>query len=155
MDYILYLSFIAFESASNKHFLAFSLCPDMVQLRASPVLYAECGTKVILKCEVSSPHGLSVKHMGWSLNGGSLCSVKDDLLDPHPPRLRGFRCMYSHGHLSLVLHDVQPQHGGNSTYMCKLRSNKGAPHATTRVEFKGQSAYLRLTLSWNKTNRSW
>lgn len=123
----------------------------MVRLSSSPVLHAECGTNSILKCEISSSkQGLSVKYMGWSLNDGSLCFVKENLTINYTHSLRRFHCMYSHGHLSLVLHDVQPQDGGNSTYVCKLRSNKGATHTTTRVEFKGQSAYLLLTLEWNK-----
>ena len=149
-----FLSFIAFwpsfKTALIKHCLAFSLGPDMVHLSAPPVLNAECGTEAILKCDVASPkHGLSVKHMGWYRNGGPLCSVKENVLiyHNHSHSLGRFHCLYSHGHLSLGLHNVQLQDGGNSTYVCKLRSNRGATHATTRLEFKGQSTYLPFTLS--------
>lgn len=113
----------------------------MVQLRAAPVLHAECGTDVSLKCEVSSPkQGLSVKYLGWSLNAAPLCFLTENSPINQSESLRRFHCMYSHGHLSLVLHNAQPRDGGN--YACKLRSNKGTAHAATRVEFKGQSAYL-------------
>lgn len=123
----------------------------MVELSNSPIVYAKCGTAVILKCEVSSPKdGLLVKHMGWSLNGDLLCSIDDITPVHHKNRLPVFRCLYSHGNLTLVLEDVQPQDGGNSTYVCKLRSNMGVANKATTVEFKGQSAYLLLTLSWNK-----
>lgn len=123
----------------------------MVQLSSSPVLYAECGTTVTLKCEVSSPEqGLDVKHMQWSLNGSSLCSVRENQLVNPTHSQRHHHCMYSHGHLSLILHNVQPQDVGTSTYVCKLRSNRGISDTDTRVEIKGQSIYLLLTLSWNK-----
>lgn len=119
----------------------------MVQLSSLPVLYAECGTKVTLKCEVSSPEqGLDVKHMEWSLNGSSLCSVRENQL-VNPTHSQRHHCMYSHGHLSLILHNVQPQDVGTSTYVCKLRSNRGISDTDTRVEIKGQSIYLLLTLS--------
>lgn len=123
----------------------------MVQLSSSPVLYSECGTKVTLKCKVSSPEqGLDVKHMEWSLNGSSLCSVRENLLVNPTHSQRQHHCMYSHGHLSLILHNVQPQDVGTLTYVCKLRSNRGVSHTDTRVELKGQSTYLLLTLSLNK-----
>lgn len=120
----------------------------MVELSTSPVLYAECGTAVILKCEISSlKDGLLVKHMRWSLNGDSLCSVDDNAPIHYKHRLRHYRCLYSHGNLTLVLEGVQLRDGGNSTYACKLRSNMGVANKVTTVEFKGQSAYLLLTLS--------
>lgn len=120
----------------------------MVELSTSPILYAECGTAVILKCEVSSPKdGLLVKHMGWYLNGGLLCSIDDITPVHHKNRLPVFRCLYSHGNMTLVLEDVKLQDGGNSTYVCKLRSNMGVANKVTRLEFKGKSTYLLLTLS--------
>lgn len=117
-----------------------------MELRPSPtVVYAECGTAVNLSCEVPPlTNDLSVKHMGWSLNGSSLCSVDaEGKLSPHHKHSpRPFHCSYSHGHLSLSFPNVQLLDGWNSTYMCKLRSNKGTAHTWTAVQFKGQRAYL-------------
>lgn len=109
------------------------------------LVHAECGTDVTLYCEVAPlKDGLSVKYMGWSLEENALCSVDTEghLSTQHRHSPRPFRCRYSHGHLSLVFHDVQLLDGWNSTYMCKLRSNKGIAHTTTTVQFKGQPAYL-------------
>lgn len=117
-----------------------------MELRPSPsVVYAECGTEVTLNCEVPPlTNDLSVKHMGWSLKGSSLCSVdtegKLSTHRKHSPR--PFHCSYTHGHLSLSFPNVQLLDGWNSTYMCKLRSNKGTAHTETTVQFKGQPAYL-------------
>lgn len=110
---------------------------DMVQLNSSSVLYAECGTKVTLKCEVSSPEqGLNVKRMEWSLNGSSLCFVRENRLVNSTNNLKHHICMYSHGYLYLILHSVQPQDAGTSAYVCQLRSNRGVSQTETRVELK-------------------
>lgn len=115
----------------------------MVQLSSWPVLSADCGTKVTLKCEVSSPELVrDVKHMEWSRDGASLCSVRDNQLVNPSHRQKHHLCLYTHGHLSLILHNVQPRDGGASAYECQLRSNRGVTRTDTRLEFKGQSIYL-------------
>lgn len=118
------------------------MCSGLVQLIQSPrVVYAECGKEVLLKCEVSSPQdGLSVKFMGWSLDGKSMCSVNTEgnLVINHTHSLSSFHCHYSHGQLVLRIHNMQPQDAGSSTYACKLRSNMGTAHKNTTVLLKGQ-----------------
>lgn len=123
----------------------FPWCPGAVELRPSPtVVYAECGTQVNLNCEVHPlKNDLSVKHMGWSLNGSSLCNVdtEGNLSIHHKHSPKPFHCLYNHGHLSLRFPNVKLLDGWNSTYMCKLRSNKGTAHIETTVQFKGQHSY--------------
>lgn len=118
------------------------LCTELLKLRQNPRISAECGKRVTLNCDVaSSREGLSIKHMQWSLNGTSLCTVdKQGQVTEHPVHtIGGFQCKYIHGQLSLVLHKVQPRETVNSKYTCKMHCNQGVRHMNTAVELQGQS----------------
>lgn len=114
---------------------------EMVSLQPSPRVFAACGQGATLNCAVaSSLDKLSIKHMEWSLNHGSLCSVDaTEYLTTHSGNTTGpFHCEYTTGQLLLVLHKVRPKDGLNSEYMCKLKSTRGAKHITTKVELQGE-----------------
>ncbi|KAM7394057.1 hypothetical protein PAMP_020882 [Pampus punctatissimus] len=112
---------------------------DLAKLHVSSKINAECGKQVILICNVSlSLEGLSIKHMGWSHNK-SLCSVDStgQMTTNHNNAISDFHCEYNNGQLSLIFQEVQPLETGHSTpYTCKLHSNKGVPHAVTKVELQ-------------------
>ncbi|KAA8594992.1 uncharacterized protein LOC116705339 [Etheostoma spectabile] len=110
---------------------------EFVKLSVTPKITAECGKEVTLNCNVSSSrHGLSIKHMNWSQNNRSLCSLdKEGNITHHKHTLSHFHCEYKHGtQLSLIFKRVQPLESGD--YRCKLQSNQGAKHQYTRVELQ-------------------
>ncbi|XP_034393702.1 uncharacterized protein LOC117733890 [Cyclopterus lumpus] len=109
---------------------------ELVKLSVSPGITAECGDRVILKCDVSSSRkGLSIKHMEWFQSRTSVCSVDGEgKIKNHTQSPSDFYCEYQHGQLSLVLTRVKPLERGN--YTCKLQSNRGALHADTSVELQ-------------------
>lgn len=109
---------------------------ELAKLSVTPAITAECNQQVTLHCNVSSSgNDLSIKHMKWSRNKTSLCSVDDKgKLTTHTHNLSEFHCEYKHGQLSLIFKRVQPLDSGNSKlYMCKLQSNQGASHDYTGV----------------------
>ncbi|XP_058495639.1 uncharacterized protein LOC131466444 [Solea solea] len=109
---------------------------ELVGLRVSPKITAECGKQVTLQCNVSSSlNGLSVKHMEWS----HLCSVNSEGNISYSRGTFGdFYCEYEEGQLSLVFRTIRPdlESRDPKTYRCKLQSNKGAPHEYTTVELE-------------------
>lgn len=113
----------------------------MLSLQPSASVSAACGQRAALNCAVSSSlHGLSVKHMEWTLDHCSLCSVDKhgNVTNRHGNGPSGhFHCEYATGRLVLVLHRVRPKDAGD--YMCKLKSNRGAKHIDTRVELQGEN----------------
>lgn len=111
---------------------------ELVKLSVSHKISAECGKRVILTCEVSSStHQLSIKRMEWSQGKTSLCVMDGEGNITRHNHTSGLHCMYQDGHLSLVLHKVQPlDSGASNRYMCKLQSNKGVAHEYTTVELK-------------------
>lgn len=113
---------------------------ELVKLKVSPRITAECGQQVTLNCSVSSSQpGLSIKHMEWSHNKASLCSVDSEgnTTTHHSDYLSGFRCEYKDRQLSLIFQEVQPLGSGHSRpYMCKQHSNRGAKHGYTTVELQ-------------------
>lgn len=114
----------------------------MVSLQPGASVSAACGQRATLECAVaSSLDKLSIKHMEWSLNQASLCSVDArESVTTHSGNTTGrFHCEYARGRLLLVLHEVRPNDAVNSDYMCKLKSNRGAKHMTTKVELQGES----------------
>lgn len=136
-----------FFSPFNLSAVFVSLSTDLVKLHVSSKITAECGKQVTLICKVSSSlEGLSIKHMGWSQNK-SLCSVNSEgkITTNHRHTLSDFHCEYKDGQLSLNFQEVQPSDIEHSnSYMCKLHSNKGAPHGSTKVELQGQNPHLFL-----------
>lgn len=128
-----------------KFFYFQSLCTELVTISTSPKMTAECGKHVTLNCNVSSSRNvLSVKYMEWSLNKISLCSVDSEgkMTKHHIHTLSDFHCKYTHGQLSLILHNVRPLESANANYRCKLQSEQGAGHRYTTVELQGQSPHL-------------
>ncbi|XP_029288942.1 uncharacterized protein LOC115009102 isoform X2 [Cottoperca gobio] len=112
---------------------------ELVKLRVSPRIIAECGKQVTLNCNVSSSrNGLSIKHMEWFQNHTSFCSVDSEgKITNHRHTQSDFHCEYRHGQLSLIFRRVQPLESRNSKpYVCKLQSNNGASHAKTSVELQ-------------------
>lgn len=108
---------------------------ELVKLRVTPKITAECNQQVTLNCNVtSSRNGLSIKHMEWSQNNKSLCSVDGKGLITPTNTLSDFHCEYQHGQLSLIFQRVQPLESGS--YRCKLKSNRGALHEYTTVELQ-------------------
>ncbi|KAG7486740.1 hypothetical protein JOB18_037802 [Solea senegalensis] len=111
---------------------------ELVGLRVSPKITAECGKQVTLQCNVSSSlNGLSVKHMEWSYRKMHLCSVNSEgniSYSRDTDKIWDFYCEYEEGQLSLVFRTAQPDL--QNEYRCKLQSNKGAPHKYTTVELE-------------------
>ncbi|KAF1395054.1 hypothetical protein PFLUV_G00007560 [Perca fluviatilis] len=115
---------------------AFVTPQELVTLSVTPKITAECGKQVTINCNVSSSrHGLSIKHMNWSQNNRSFCSVDNEgNITHHRHTLSHFHCEYKHGQLSLIFKRVQPLESGD--YRCKLQSNQGAKHQYTIVELQ-------------------
>ncbi|XP_061590868.1 uncharacterized protein LOC133456373 [Cololabis saira] len=111
---------------------------EMVRLKTSHTIAAECWTQVVLHCNASSSRdGLSVKHMEWFRGAMSLCSVdKDGLVSTHQNHsLSPFHChFHNDGRLTLKLEWVLPLESGE--YKCKLRSNQGMLSERTRVQLQ-------------------
>ncbi|KAL7403598.1 hypothetical protein ABVT39_002762 [Epinephelus coioides] len=107
---------------------------DLVKLSVTPAITAECNQQVTLHCNVSSSQNdLSIKHMKWSQNKMSLCSVDDKgIISTHTHNLSDFHCEYRHGQLSLIFKGVQPL-DSSEPYICKLQSTGGALHRNTAV----------------------
>lgn len=111
---------------------------DLMNLRVSPKVTAECGQQVTLNCNaISSQNELSIIQMHWYLKEISLCSVNNKGNITHSNSQRNLRCKYSHGQLSLIIEEVQPLETGEaSPYKCKITSTKGVKHGTTIVELQ-------------------
>lgn len=123
---------------------------ELVRLRVSPEVTAECGKQVTLICNVSSQSGLLIKHMEWSQSKTSLCSVDSEgrLITRPRASLSDFHCEYNDGLLSLIFQKVLPLESGLSKpYMCKLRSNRGAPHRYTTVALQECSGTVDRVLT--------
>ncbi|XP_069553245.1 uncharacterized protein [Brachyistius frenatus] len=111
----------------------------LVNLSVSPKITAECGKPVTLNCNASSSQrGLSIKHMEWSQDKATLCSVDTEgEITHHRDSLSDFHCEYEYGRLSLIFQKMQPLKSGNSKpYRCKQHSNQGTAHGYTRVELQ-------------------
>lgn len=129
----------------NLSLVCLYLSTDLVKLSVTPVITAECNQQVTLHCNVSSSQNdLSIKHMKWSQNKMSLCSVDDKgIISTHTHNLSDFHCEYRHGQLSLIFKRVQPL-DSSKPYMCKLQSTGGASHHYTNVTLQGQCPHLFL-----------
>nr|XP_015830578.2 uncharacterized protein LOC107395668 [Nothobranchius furzeri]XP_054607797.1 uncharacterized protein LOC107395668 [Nothobranchius furzeri] len=121
---------------------------DSVRLKVSPIIAAQCDTRVFLYCNASSSQpGLSIKYMDWSQDV-QLCSVneKGDLSTNNVST--DFHCKYQEGQLTLVLHRALPLKSGNSSrYVCKLRSNQGTLHEYTTVQLQECCGRVESSLS--------
>lgn len=107
---------------------------ELMKLRVSPWITAECDKQVMLDCNTSSLHGLSIKYMEWSQDKTRLCSVDSGGNVTHYNYTSHFHCEYGNGRLSLIFPRVAPVVSGESKpYRCKLRSNKGVSHGYTGV----------------------
>lgn len=103
---------------------------ESLTLEVSYSITAECGTPLILHCNISSPlTGLSIKHMAWS----TYCSVDSEGFLTTNDTEGDFYCRYDKGHLSLHFYKWSPSLFRTS-FMCKLRSNQGILHEYTQVE---------------------
>lgn len=111
---------------------------ELVTLRVSPVVTAECDQQVTLHCNVSSSRNdLIIRHLSWMQNEKTLCDSDGKITDDHSNALSGFRCVYEQGKLSLVFTKVQPLETGAAVmYMCKLRSSLGVAQEYTKVELQ-------------------
>ncbi|XP_026026332.1 uncharacterized protein LOC113024001 isoform X2 [Astatotilapia calliptera] len=111
---------------------------ELVKLRVSPKITAECGEQVSLNCNTSSVHhGISIKLMQWFKEETLLCSVdsKGITTELHRASLSNFTCEYEDGRLSLIFKKMLPPESGKK-YTCKQRSNRGALNESTKVELQ-------------------
>lgn len=122
-------------------------CTELMKLRQNPKVTAECDKHVTLNCEInSSPKGLSIKSMEWSLNKTSLCSwdMKKNITRNPVHTLSHFHCHYKHGQLTLNLSKMRPLESASSNFMCKFISNMGTDKIYTAVELQGKSPIIAL-----------
>ncbi|XP_029950376.1 uncharacterized protein LOC115390601 [Salarias fasciatus] len=111
---------------------------ESVKLILSPWITAECDEQVTINCNASSRlGGLSIKHMEWSQDKMSLCSVDKEGRISYSNFTSDFLCEYGNGQLSLTFKRMLPVVSGRSKHFkCKLHSNQGVSRESTRVDLQ-------------------
>lgn len=112
---------------------------ELVTLISPGSVSSHCHEHTTMSCNIISKHDLSIRLFVWmGPNGTTLCEV--DKNEEINVTNAGVDCVFKPKQLVLTIRHTKPIHQGE--YLCKLRSNVGTKHSTTKLHM--QECHRRL-----------